>query len=76
MKQGNKRYKTFCRGCDRFQVGGGKKCPICRIQCSVENMPAHAPTHADVGFEIFSLSARIFMMFWERAFPQQHHQFA
>jgi len=29
MKQGNKRYKTWCYGCDAQIVSGGKKCANC-----------------------------------------------
>ena len=29
MKQGTKRYRAWCKGCDTHFVDGGKKCPKC-----------------------------------------------
>lgn len=32
MKQGNKRYKAWCYGCDSNMVSGGKKCSYCGLR--------------------------------------------
>lgn len=31
-KNGYKRYKAWCHGCDRRLVAGGKKCPVCGVR--------------------------------------------
>jgi tRNA(Ile2) C34 agmatinyltransferase TiaS len=45
LKQGKKRYKDWCWGCDNAIIAAGKKCPICAYRMPLKD---HRPTENEL----------------------------